>query len=231
LYETRLFPEIEYTFKHALTQQVAYEALLQERRRALHARILEALEALAGDRAAEQVERLAYHALRGAVWDRGLAHCRQAGEKVMARSVHREAAGYFEQALGAIHHLPETRDTREQAIDLRFALRSALFPLGDSGRILAYLREAEALAAALDDPRRLGQASIFLTVHFYLRGVYDQAIAAGQRALALATASGDRGLQALANGYLGRTYESQGDYRRAITYFAQAVAFFDGARP
>jgi class 3 adenylate cyclase len=65
LYETRLFPDIEYTFKHALTQQVAYETLLQERRRALHASIVEALEALAGDRMAEEVERLAHHALRG----------------------------------------------------------------------------------------------------------------------------------------------------------------------
>ena len=55
LYETRLFPELEYTFKHALTQQVAYESLLQERRRSLHARIVEALEALAGERVAEQV--------------------------------------------------------------------------------------------------------------------------------------------------------------------------------
>ena len=59
LYETRLFPEHEYTFKHALTHEVAYGSLLQERRRALHTRIVEALEGLAEDRLAEQVERLA----------------------------------------------------------------------------------------------------------------------------------------------------------------------------
>ena len=74
LYETRLFPEREYTFKHALTHEVAYGSLLQERRRVLHARIVEALEALAGDRVAEQVERLAHHALRGEVWDKALAY-------------------------------------------------------------------------------------------------------------------------------------------------------------
>ena len=108
LYETRLFPECEYTFKHALTHEVAYGGLLQERRRALHARIVEALEALAGDRLAEQVERLAHHAVRGEVWDKALAYCRQAGEKTMARSAHREAVGYFEQALSALPHLPET---------------------------------------------------------------------------------------------------------------------------
>jgi class 3 adenylate cyclase len=69
LYETRLFPTPEYTFKHALTHEVAYGNLLQERRRALHARIVATIEALAGDRLAEQVEHLARHALRGEVWD------------------------------------------------------------------------------------------------------------------------------------------------------------------
>jgi class 3 adenylate cyclase/tetratricopeptide (TPR) repeat protein len=230
LYETRLFPEPAYTFKHALTQQVAYETLLQERRRVFHARTVEALEALAGERVVEQVEHLAHHALRGEVWDKALAYGRQAGEKALARSAHREAVGSFEQALGALRHLPEQRDTIEQAIDLRLALRSALRPLGNAGRILAVLREAEALAAALDDPRRLGQVSRFLSLHFSQRGAYDQAIAAAQRALTLATASGEVALHALANYHLGIAYHARGDYRRAIDCLRQAVAFFEGAR-
>ena len=81
LYETRLFPERDFTFKHALTHEVAYSGLLQERRRMLHARIVEALEALYPDRLAEQVERLAHHAMRGEVWDKALAYCRQAGDR------------------------------------------------------------------------------------------------------------------------------------------------------
>src|SRR5439155_8049129 len=146
LYETHLFPEREYTFKHALTHEVAYSSLLQERRRVLHAHIGAAIEALYADRLADQVDRLAHHALRGEVWDKALAYCRQAGEKALARSAHREAVGSFEQALSALAHLPETRDTHEQAIDLRLALRAALYAFGDAGRILAVLREAEALA-------------------------------------------------------------------------------------
>jgi class 3 adenylate cyclase/tetratricopeptide (TPR) repeat protein len=230
LYETRLFPDREYTFKHALTHEVAYGSLLQERRRALHASIVEALEALAGERVAEQVERIAHHALRGEVWDKALVYLRQAGEKAMARSAHREAMGYFEQALSVLPHLLEQRATREQAIDLRFALRSVLAPSGNSGRILALLREAEALAEALDDPRRLGQVSGFLSFHFRLMGAHDQAIAAAQRALALATASGDVVLQALANYFLGFAYWLQGDYRWAIDCFKQTVASLKGAR-
>ena len=230
LYETRLFPEIEYTFKHALTQQVAYETLLQERRRALHARIVEALEVLAGERVAEEVERLAHHALRGEVWAKALGYCRQAGEKAMARSAYQEAVEYFEQAVRALPHLPETHATREQAIDLRLALRSALLPSGDFGRVLTYLREAEGLAEALADPRRLGQISGFLSIHFLNMGAYDQAIAAAQRALALATARGEVILHALANLYLGSAYQAQGEYRRAIDAFSQTVASLDWAR-
>ncbi len=230
LYETRLFPEHEYTFKHALTHEVAYGSLLLERRHVLHARIVEALEALAGERVAEQVERLAHHALRGEVWDKALAYCWQAGEKAMARSAYREAVGSFEQALSTLPHLPEQRATREQAIDLRLALRSALQPLGDLGRMLVCLREAEALAETLDDPRRLARISLFLSRYFSLMGTYGQAITAAQRALALATASGDGVLQALANLNLGQAYEPQGDYQRAIDCFGQTVAALDGAR-
>ena len=228
LYETRLFPEPEYTFKHALTHEVAYNSLLLERRRVLHARLVEALEALAPERVAEQVERLAHHALRGEVWDKALVYCRQAGEKVMAQSAYREAVGYFEQTLRILPHLPEARETLEQAVDLRLALRTALYPSGDAARILALLREAEARAAALDDPRRLAQVLLFLSVHCRYTGAYDQCIAAAQGARALAATSGDVVLHALANQRLGSASLAQGDYRQAIDGLRQTVVSLDG---
>jgi tetratricopeptide (TPR) repeat protein len=190
----------------------------------LHARIVETLEKLADDRVGEEVERLAHHALRGEIWDKALTYCRQAGEKAMARSAYREAVGSFEQALSTLPHLPEQRDTREQAIDLRLALRTALLPLGDLGRILTCLREAEALA----DPRRLAQVSRFLSNYFSFLGEYDQAIATAQRVLTLATAGGDGVLWAFAHQYLGRAYHAKGDYRQAMACLGQALASFDG---
>ena len=230
LYETRLFPTRDYTFKHALTHEVAYGSLLQDRRRALHGRIVQALEALYPDQLADQVERLAHHALRGEVWDKAMAYCRQAGERAMARSAHYEAVGYCEQAISVLQHLPKQHDTREQAIDLRLALRAVLRPLGDVERLLTVLREAEDLATALDDPHRLGQVTGFLAIQFRMTGRYGQAIAAAQRALALATASGDVVLYELAHHSLGTTYWVQGDYRRAIDCLSQSVAALDGAR-
>ena len=173
-------------------------------------------------------ELLAYHALRGELWDQAVAYFRQAGEQALARSAYREAVAAFEQALMALQHLPDSRDTREQAIDLRLALRTALRPLGDFGRILAYLREAETLATALDDPRRLGWVLVFLSGHFYQRGAPDQAVTAGERALALATASGDVVPAGPGEDSLGLPTEAQGDYRRAIDCFRQTVAALDG---
>src|SRR5215467_6611915 len=91
LYETSLFPDLEYTFKHALTHDVAYGSLLQDRRRELHARVFETIEALYSDRVSEQIERLAHHAFRGEVWAQAVSYLRQAAAKALARSANREA--------------------------------------------------------------------------------------------------------------------------------------------
>ena len=230
LYETRLFPEHAYTFKHALTHEVAYGSLLQERRRVLHARIVEALERLAPDRLAEQVEHLAHHALRGEVWAKALVYFRQAGEKAMARSAYREAAGCFEQALSALAHLPEQRDTREQAIDLRLALRTALQPSGDFGVSWRVCARPSLLPRPSTTRVDWDRSCAFCPSISATWALYDQAIATAQRTLALATASGDAVLHALANYFLGTAYHAQGDYRRAIDCLRQTVAFFDGAR-
>ena len=96
LYETSLFPELEYTFKHALTHEVAYSGLLQDRRRGLHGRIVEAIEKLYSDRLAEQAELLAHHAFRGEIWEKAVTYLRQAGVKAAGRSADREAVACFD---------------------------------------------------------------------------------------------------------------------------------------
>jgi class 3 adenylate cyclase/tetratricopeptide (TPR) repeat protein len=227
LYETRLFPEHVYTFKHALTHEVAYGALLQERRRGLHARIVAALEALAGDRGDEQVDQLAHHALRGELWDKAVHYYRQVGAKARAHSANREEVVCYEQALAALQHLPASRTTHEQAIDLRLDLEGALGLFAEFGQRLDHLRTAETLAQALDDPRRLGRAAAALIHYWWQTGDYHDAIAAGQRALA--AAGGDVGLQALAHFHLGQVYYTLGDYRRAIDILGQNVVTLHGA--
>jgi len=227
LYETTLFPELEYTFKHALTHEVAYQSLLHERRRALHTRIVEAIEGVYPDRLAEQVDRLAHHAFRGEIWEKAVAYLRQAGAKAAARSAHREAVACFEQALEALAHLPESRGTLKQAIDLRFDLRSSLHILGELGRILEYLRQAETLAESLGDQRRLGRVFSHMTQYFWLTGDNTRGIRSGQRALEIAMATGDLALQAATNFHLGELYDALGDHRRAAEVLRSNVEALD----
>ncbi len=228
LLETRLFPSHEYSFKHALTHDVTYSSLLHERRHTSHARIVTAIETLHPGRLIEHVERLGHHAVRGELWDKALLYLRQAGARALDRSAYREAAGYYEQALEALSHLPDTRETQEAGLDIRLALRSALLPSAESARILKHLQDAEALATALGDARRRGQIAGFLSVHFRNRGAYDQAIAAAVRARTVGTTSGDVVLQSLANLFLGAADWAQGDYRRAIRYLAETTAALAG---
>jgi class 3 adenylate cyclase len=195
LYETRLFPDLEYTFKHALTHEVAYSSLLADRRRTLHARIVGAIEQLYPSRLTEHVERLAHHALRGEVWDKALTYLRQAGVKVEGRAANREAVDYFERSLSALRHLPETRESLEQAIELRFDLRRPLFQLGETDKMLGYLREAAALAETLGDRLRQGWALAQLGGHAWISGNQAEALDLSQRAHDIAVAVPDVALQ------------------------------------
>jgi class 3 adenylate cyclase/tetratricopeptide (TPR) repeat protein len=227
LYETRLFPDQAYSFKHALTHEVAYGSLLQERRRVLHAGIVEALERLAPDRPAEQVERLAHHALRGEVWDKAVTYCRQAGARAHDRAAIGEAAAAFEQALQALAHLPADGDTSVLALELRLALGGALHVLGEYARQLALLGEAEALARALDDPAQLARVLAGMTGVLRVTGDHDGAMAAGRQALELAAALGDSALRGQASYNLGLAYYALGDFGRAAELLRQNIEAAD----
>ena len=224
VYETRLFPDLEYTFKHALTHEVAYGSVLQERRRTLHANVAEAIERLYPDRLVEQVESLAHHAFRGGLWEKALTWLRQAGVKAADRSAHHEAVSYFDDTLEALKHLPESRPMIEQAIDIRIALRSSLQPLGEQQKVFERLREAEALAASIDDQRRLGQISAYLSGYFVQAGDDPtEAIEKAELAFTIASAIGDFNLQVQANHFLGTSHRMIGDDDRAIYHFKKNV--------
>jgi tetratricopeptide (TPR) repeat protein len=228
LYETRLPPNAEYTFKHALTQEVAYGTLIQDRRTDLHARTVGVIERLYPDRLTEHVERLADHAMRGELWDKAVTYLHQAGLKDSARSANREAVSHFEGALVALGHRPESRETLEKAIDLRFDLQTALYPLGAFERIVAYLREAEGLARTLGDQRRLGQLAVHMCHTLVLAGRTTEALAFGENARQLSESLGDVPLQVMGNLYLGTACVGTGDYRRAEELLLRVLQLAEG---
>jgi class 3 adenylate cyclase/tetratricopeptide (TPR) repeat protein len=223
IYTTRTTPEPEYTFKHALTHEVAYQSGLQDRRRALHAQIVDAMETVYRGRLTEHWERLAHHALSGERWDKAVTYARQAGAKALTRSAYRDAVEYFQRALAALAHLPPDPATSEVAIDVRFDLRTALTPLGEHHEIVQHLRDAERLALQLDDQRRLARVSAYLADYFRHVGEHDLAIAAGERAHAIASRLDDPDLEIASTTYLGHACQNTGQYRRAIALFRRTA--------
>jgi tetratricopeptide (TPR) repeat protein len=200
------------------------------RRQRLHQRIGARPEAGYGARAGAHAAVLARHFTRGEDASRAVHYLRQAGDNAMARSAYREAVACYEQAVETVAHLPESLDTRAQAIALRLALRPALWTLGELGRLFVTLQEAESLAETLGDAHQHGWVAVYLLAHFAQVGNPDRALTAGQRALELASTLGDRGLTVVAQHYLGGVYRSLGDYRQAVACFQQNVACLSDAR-
>ncbi len=216
LYETGLYPDLEYTFTHALTHEVTYGSLLQERRRELHARILSAIETLHRDRLGEHTERLAHHAIQGEVREKAVHYLRQAGLRAAERSALQDARGWLEQALGTLEALPENESTLEQAFEIRLELRPVLVALGEVRRALERLREAEVLAERLNDEPRRGRVCAFMTSMLSLLGELDEALVTGTRALEIAGRLGDLRLRILTTSFLGNVHYSRGEYKRVV---------------
>jgi tetratricopeptide (TPR) repeat protein len=221
-------PQATYTFKHALIQDAAYQSLLRSTRQQYHQQIAQVLEARFADIHETQPELLAHHYTEAGLSAQAIPNWQRAGQRAMARSGYREAVTCFEKALVALRRLPEHRDTLEQAIDLRLNVRNALLALGDLRAMFDALREAETLAKAIDDHRRLGRISLYMTEYFRMVGDYDRAVASGQHALTLAESVSDVGMQVVANVYLGNAYYPRGDYRRAIEVLRKVVTSVTG---
>ena len=224
IYETQLFPDHEFTFKHALTHEVAYAGLLGERRRALHAAVVTALEHLYGDRLDEHIERLAHHALRGELWDKACAYSHDAGRKSLARSAYREALTHLEQALAIIPQQPEDTETLQRAFGVRLALRNALLPLGMGARAVELTREAEALARRLGDHPGLVRVTRLMLHGFWVTGRTDEARRYGEMALELAEAHGDASAKIIAHSLVGQSEVWWGDWVNAERHLDRAIA-------
>ncbi len=218
IYETSLFPELEYTFKHALTYEVAYGGLLQSRRRSLHGKIVEAIERIYSERLPEHVEKLGIHAFRGDLWDKASEYLSQAADKAALRSANHEAANYYEQALKALKNLPENRELIEKELKIRDALTFVLFPLAEFDRHLSSLKETETQAKKFDIPYYLARVYGNLCHHYWGIGEHGKAVSYGERGLALATSTGDILGVGFAIFYLSQAFHALGEYQKAIDH-------------
>jgi predicted ATPase len=224
VYETGLYPNPEYSFTHALTQDVTYSGLLQERRHELHARIVEAIETLHGDRLGEHIERLAHHAGRAQLREKAVDYLRQAGVKAAARSALRDARTWFEQALDVLAALPDSHSTMDQAFEIRLELRPVLAQLGEirpGSRAAARGRGARRTA----ERRRPARTRVRLHDHRS-----QQSGRAGRGARDRRPRHRDRGrlgdlrLRLVTTTYLEQAHFFRGDYDRVIELATENLA-------
>ena len=216
LYERGIYPQSNYIFRHALTQEVAYNSLLQERRTELHERIGKTLEKIHTDKLDELCEVLAYHFLQGEDWQRTYRYCQQAGLKAYSHSAYEQAQRYFEEALTAIKKLPRQKARIKQEIDLRFNMRSPLVALGRHEEWGEWIRGAEPLAREINDDARLSNVLNYLSSLHWIHGQNRNAIELGEKALNFAERSGHFSYQIATMCHLGIFFFNIGNYPKQI---------------
>jgi class 3 adenylate cyclase/predicted ATPase len=229
LYETSLFPDLEYTFKHALTHEVAYGSVLQDRRRVLHGRIVESIERLYPDRLVEQFELLGYHASRAELWGKAVTYLHDAGRKATARSAYKEAASYFEQALDALKRLPESRQTLEQAINIRVDLGPILIAMKGfiAPEVEQVYTEAREMCGRLGDAPQLFPVLFGLARMHDVRGELKIGNHLGKQLLSLAERAREPALLLEAHHELWANMSMLGELISARTHLDQGFVLYD----
>ena len=170
IYEKSLFPELEYIFKHALTQEVAYNSLLLKRRKEIHERIGKAIEELYPERLEEFYEMLAYHYARGEGLEKASQYLKLSGSKAARNHSLWEAYSFYKEALATLHRLPETAENKEERLEVLVLMVTPLLLLGFPEGSLETLQVGESLSKDLGDNRRLAFFHGRMGAYYTFRG-------------------------------------------------------------
>ena len=223
-------PETEFTFKHALTQEVAYQSLLSPRRRDLHRRVGEAMLAIFSGRLGEVQGIIGEHFFKSESWAQALDHLVNAGDAAARFFAFAEAGSHFSKALTALSNMPANADNRGRQVDVTWRLASVSFAVNPA-RTQERLKEAESIAVQLLEADgatanrlRLTRVQYWLGRIHFMRGEHKDAIGYFKQVLAVAQEIGDADLMALPSSVIGRALSMQGRWGQAEPLLAQAVA-------
>jgi len=216
LYEKGIYPQSTYIFKHALTQEVAYNSLLLKRRKEIHEEIGKAIEALYLDRLEEHYELLAYHYGRSANNDKAVEYLDLANQKAIKLNAMEEAKAYYDEAMALLDTLPETGENRRWRISLLVRQAEALMLLLKIPEYYDLLTRYEPTASGLIDPELLGAFYGRLGQCQFTFGHYDQAIETLTKAAKLCEDAGNFEGAGHAYTYLGWSLVDRGDLERVI---------------
>jgi class 3 adenylate cyclase/predicted ATPase len=229
LYEQPAFPEVEYLFKHALTQEVAYNSVLVERRKALHEQTAQAIETLYREQLDEHYSDLAYHYTRSGNTQKAVEYLGLAGQQAVQRSANAEAITHLTTALELLQTLPETRERAQRELTLQLALVVPLRAMKGyaSPEVEKSCARARELCQQVGETSQLLSALFGLWVVFLIRAELQRARELGEQCLRIAQEAQDSGFFMLAHWAIGETSLYLGELASARTHLEQGIALYD----
>ncbi|MFC3106699.1 adenylate/guanylate cyclase domain-containing protein [Undibacterium arcticum] len=229
IYEQPAFPEVEYSFKHALTQEVIYGALLSERRCALHERTAQAIEALFGAQIEEHCSELAHHFSRSGNATKAVEYLHCAGRQAVQRSADAEAVAHLTTALALLETLPDAPERARQELALQITLGPAwMATKGPAApEVEATYTRALMLCRQLGETSQLFPTMLGLRTFYQVRGELTTARELGEQLLALAQEAQDPALLVQAHRTLGTNLLILGELEPARAQLEQALALYD----
>ena len=224
--QTRLLPEAQYMFKHALMQGVVYETLLLQQRKTLHAIVGQAIETLYADRLEEHVEMLAHHFAKSEDADKGVMYLELAGRKAVRNSAFSAAIQHYLEAISLLDTLENTSERMGKRFDLtiRWANAAHVQPTPD---LIGALQNSLDLARDLGDDLLIARLCRHLGFAHCLTGKPGEGIPLLQRSLEIAESIGDERQIALATCWIGQAYHHAGNERKEIEYLEQGIPMME----
>jgi class 3 adenylate cyclase/tetratricopeptide (TPR) repeat protein len=227
IYEKSLFPELEYIFKHALVQEVAYNGLLIRRRKEIHQKIGRVIEGLYTERLEEFYETLAHHYARSDEQEKAYRYLKLSGDKAYSRHANWEAFRYYRQAIEISDRMPQTESIKNEEIEARFRLyRPAMF-LGYPEETLQPLQEGADLSRKLGEPRRAAEFESKLAAAYAFRGQSALAARHGERCFEEAEQVADLDLMAETARDLCFAYSLSGAYRKVLALTSRIIPLLE----
>ncbi|MFC1856911.1 adenylate/guanylate cyclase domain-containing protein [Thermodesulfobacteriota bacterium] len=216
IYEKRLFPELEYIFKHALIQEVAYNSLLLKRRKEIHENIGKAIEEIYTERLEEFYEMLAYHYSKSENFEKASQYLKLSGKKAVARHAPAEAFNFYKEALNALKKLPDSEENKKAQIEVCRLFFIPVIILGCPEGSLQIFQEGERLSKEIEDTLNLAHFCSHIGIYHWMAGDCLSAIKFGEDACHAAEEIKDIELRLSSTYDLCAFYSTAGQNRKII---------------
>jgi class 3 adenylate cyclase/tetratricopeptide (TPR) repeat protein len=230
LYERGIFPQATYIFRHSLTQEVAYDSLLEKRKQEIHERVAQAIEELYPDRLEEFYEVLGHHYSMSHNHEKAYKHLRMSADKALSSLALWEAFRFYKEAVGELKELPETEANKRRGVETRLLMVGQMMTLGFPEDSLEILQEGERLARELDDGRSLAQLYGSMGFCHFVRADQREAIKCLEDAFRMAEATQDVELMASIGFQLCTSCFGTGLYLRVAEVAPRVIASLESAR-